>query len=68
MRKQQPLTMGWCLDCHRNPERYLRPKDEVFAMGWDPPQGVEPTALGRRLVNQYGIHTKQLTDCSVCHR
>src|SRR5690606_11958617 len=35
--KTETLHMAWCLDCHREPERYLRPRDEVFTMGWEPP-------------------------------
>src|SRR5690606_11395690 len=35
--KTQPLHMAWCLDCHREPERYLRPRSEVTTMGWEPP-------------------------------
>ena len=62
-----PLTMRWCLACHRNPERYLRPKAHVFDLGWAPPEGGQ-LRMGRRLVERYGIHTKQLTDCTVCHR
>jgi Cytochrome c7 and related cytochrome c len=37
MRTQDPLTMGWCLQCHLHPERYVRPKDRVFDMAWQPP-------------------------------
>jgi len=29
------LQMEWCLECHREPERYLRPKDKVTDMGWN---------------------------------
>jgi hypothetical protein len=62
----QPMTMGWCLDCHRDPAPHLRKPDEVFADSWSPPidQGVE----GRKLMAQYEIDTAHLTDCSVCHR
>jgi hypothetical protein len=31
-----PLSMGWCLDCHREPEKNLRPKEQVTNMGWKP--------------------------------
>jgi hypothetical protein len=58
------LQMEWCLECHRYPERYLRPKEQVFNVAWQPP----PNQLeeGRRLVELYGIHTR--TSCSACHR
>jgi hypothetical protein len=68
MEKHASLTMGWCLDCHRHPERYIRPVEHVFDMGWVPPAGTEQIAMGRALIAAYGIHTRQLTDCSVCHR
>jgi hypothetical protein len=64
--KVQTLQMSWCLDCHRAPEKYIRPRNAVFTMGWQPP--VAQATLGPQLVAQYGIHTKQLTDCSICHR
>ncbi len=36
--KYSSLTMGWCLECHRNPENYLRPKEEVFNLKWESPK------------------------------
>jgi len=59
-----PLTMGWCLDCHRAPERQLRPVEQVTAMGWAP-EG-EPQAQGRALAARY--HVRRLTTCTACHR
>jgi hypothetical protein len=59
-----PLTMSWCLNCHRNPELYVRPRSEVFNQNYSPP--ADQAALGRRLVRQYNI--RSLTSCSVCHR
>lgn len=64
--KAQPLQMSWCLDCHREPERFLRPRSEVFTMGWAPPG--DQAELGAQLVEAYGIHVASLSDCSVCHR
>jgi hypothetical protein len=58
------LQMEWCLDCHRHPEQYVRPREEVFTMGYEPP--VEQEELGRRLVKEYKIQS--LTSCSTCHR
>ena len=66
MRQEEPLTMGWCLDCHRHPERHIRPKGEVFDMAWQPPPDQE--AQGTRLVAEYRIDKSHLTDCSTCHR
>jgi hypothetical protein len=66
MRQAEPLTMSWCLDCHRHPERYIRPKDRVFDMSWKaPPDQIEE---GRKLLAHYLVHVDHLTDCSTCHR
>lgn len=64
--QQESLLMEWCLDCHRNPERYLRPREEVFNMSWTAPGN--QSELGLELVRKYNVRTEQLTDCSVCHR
>jgi hypothetical protein len=62
-----PLLMEWCLDCHRAPEKYLRPRDQVFNMAYEPPPN--QLELGRRLKQDYGISTvEHMTSCSVCHR
>ena len=59
-----PLQMKWCLDCHRDPERHLRPPSEVTTMGYQPsePQRV----VGRRIARELDIHPP--TYCSGCHR
>lgn len=63
----QPLTMEWCLNCHRHPERYLRPRNQVFAMDYRHP--ADQVALGNKLVREYHIlAVRQLTSCSTCHR
>ncbi|MCU0492592.1 MAG: cytochrome c family protein [Chloroflexaceae bacterium] len=64
--KNQPLYMGWCLDCHRNPEQYVRPQDQVFNMEWQPT--ANQAAEGARLVAEYHIRKEQLTNCYICHR
>ncbi len=66
MRQAAPLTMGWCLDCHRDPARYLRPANAVFDTAWVPPRDQQDR--GRALMAQYHIDASRLTDCSVCHR
>jgi hypothetical protein len=60
------LQMQWCLDCHRAPQKYLRPRELVFDPDWQP--GPNQLALGEALVERYRIHTASLTDCSICHR
>ncbi len=64
MWQEASLTMEWCLDCHRQPERYLRPRNQVFNASYEPP--ADQLALGRSLAREYGIHTR--TSCSTCHR
>lgn len=61
-----PLTMGWCLDCHRDPAPNLRPRDAVTIMGWQPPAGETREELGRHLMARYDVNPP--TDCSGCHR
>lgn len=62
--KHAPLTMSWCLDCHRNPAQYLRPREEVFNMAWQPPSN--QMDLGKDLMDEYGV--RRALDCSACHR
>jgi hypothetical protein len=64
MLQQNSLQMEWCLTCHRNPAQFVRPRSEVFTMGYSPP--VPQSELGPQLVKEYGIQS--LTSCSVCHR
>jgi Cytochrome c7 and related cytochrome c len=64
MYQQNTLQMSWCLDCHRAPEKYVRPKDEVFNVTYEPP--ADQLELGRELVKKYDIHPR--TSCSTCHR
>jgi hypothetical protein len=59
-----PLTMAWCLDCHRNPEPHLRPVSEMTTMGYQPP--IPQDVLGARLAREY--HVRRLVNCTACHR
>jgi len=62
-----PLTMSWCLDCHRNPQPNLRPKDQIFNMDWKAPADQEKA--GKQLAVEYKLRTTvELTSCSTCHR
>jgi hypothetical protein len=60
------LTMGWCLNCHRDPEPNLRPPGDVFKMHWKPPKDIEQ--IRRSLISILDIHPENMTDCYVCHR
>ncbi len=68
-RQIAPLTMGFCLDCHRDPAPRLRPVGAEFDMAWTPPaNGAERQALARHLMAVNRVHTAGLTDCATCHR
>jgi hypothetical protein len=76
--------MKWCLDCHRHPEKYVRPRAQVFSMTWSPEdENTTQAELGPRLVEKYhinpaplddegkpitGSHGNKLINCSTCHR
>ena len=60
------LQMEWCLSCHRAPEKFIRPKDQVFNMTYELP--ADQKQLGAKLVKDYHVVKQQLTNCSVCHR
>jgi hypothetical protein len=62
--QEQSLLMEWCLDCHREPERFLRPKSEVYDITYEAPSN--QLEVGRRLVMEYDVNP-QVT-CSTCHR
>lgn len=70
MWKVNSLNMEWCLECHRAPEKFVRPREEVFNMTWQPTDEhghvVSQVALGAQLVKAYDINPS--TDCSTCHR
>jgi hypothetical protein len=63
--KGRPLTMRWCLDCHRDPAPHLRPPAEVFLPDWVPPP--DQAERGRVLMTQLQVHPSTLTNCSTCH-
>jgi len=66
MWKAHSLDMELCLECHRQPERFVRPRETVFRMDWQP--AGEQLELGESLMKQYHIDKSILTNCSTCHR
>jgi len=64
--KEQAMYMSWCLDCHRAPEKYVRPQSEIYNTTWTPP--ANQLEIGAQLVQEYNIQKQQLTNCGVCHR
>jgi hypothetical protein len=65
MMKVNTLNMNWCVECHRNPEKYIRPREEVFNMAYQAPSD-QLTRVGPELVKKY--HVQKLDDCYTCHR
>lgn len=66
VKHDQPLSMGWCLECHRNPENHLRPVGEVTNLDWVPPDGQSQRDIGKRLLELYQINPPK--HCGGCHR
>ena len=70
--QEKPLSMGWCLDCHRNPAPHLRPRDVAPTdMHWttNDLSDEKKSELGNQLMKDYGIHdTVYMQSCSTCHR
>lgn len=64
--KAHSLDMEWCLECHRHPEQFVRSREYVLRMDWQP--AGEQLALGETLVKEYHIDKSKLTNCSTCHR
>lgn len=58
----EPLAMGWCLECHRDPGPSIRPRDRVTDMDWEPSE-----EEGQRLLAQAGLLSPP-EHCSGCHR
>jgi hypothetical protein len=64
VRQEQPLSMSWCLDCHRNPAPNLRPRDQITNMTWDSAEAsYDPRSDPARTRQPHGPIT-----CSGCHR
>ena len=80
MYQEASLQMEWCLDCHRAPEKYLRPRDQVFNMRYQQPTSslpvqvdgtsfIDQDSLGDVLAKKYQLRTVQdITSCNTCHR
>jgi hypothetical protein len=65
VRKVNTLYMQWCVNCHRNPAEYIRPKSEVFNPAYETP-APDQAEIGPKLVAEYRVQS--LTDCVTCHR
>jgi hypothetical protein len=65
VRHAKPLSMTFCLDCHRHPAPNLRPKDKITDLAWDP-QAHLPTDWGEKAAKDWKVNASQ--NCSACHR
>ena len=64
--KAKDLSMAWCLDCHRNPTKNLRPREHVYNLDWKSEEPQE--TVGKELIQKYHVLSEiQLTSCSTCH-
>jgi len=63
--KAKPLTMEFCLDCHRDPGPNLRPKEKIYDTHW---RRTDETQTPDALFAEYRIGKRNLTECSICHR
>lgn len=61
----QPITMRWCIDCHRDPAPRLQPRDELFSA--HPRRTASSRAESEALLRSYQVHVEHLTNCSTCH-
>jgi hypothetical protein len=61
--RENALTMGWCLDCHRDPIPNLRPREHITDLWWKPD---DPIAVGKKVAEENHVHTR--TSCTTCHR
>jgi len=80
MYQQESLQMEWCLNCHRAPQNYLRPRDQVFNMRYEEPTTAKPVmvdgvsftnqqTLGFALASKYKVrNVMDMTSCDTCHR
>ena len=66
VRQEQPLSMGWCLECHRDPAPHIRPQEHLTDLAWKPEVFPGARALGEELIQERNINPR--TDCTACHR
>jgi len=66
VRDVKPLSMAWCLECHKAPEHYLRPLEEVTNLDWKPEEGKTQLEIGRKLKKEWDVNPP--VNCAGCHR
>ncbi len=66
VRHEKPLSMAFCLECHREPERFIRPPEEVFNLDWRPESEEEQLTRGLEAVHNWRVSPP--VNCSGCHQ
>ncbi|MEZ5405618.1 MAG: cytochrome c3 family protein [Verrucomicrobiia bacterium] len=66
MYQDQPQSMSWCLECHRSPEKKIRPMNEVYHLDWKPESEKAQLEMGKKLVKDWNIDPPK--SCAGCHR
>lgn len=64
--QDQPQSMAWCLECHRHPEKQIRPEGEVFNLDWKPESAKKQREMGEQFVKEWNINPPE--SCAGCHR
>ena len=64
--QSKPLSMTFCLDCHRHPETKLRPPDKITDLNWKPESEMKQQEFGKKAMEQWKVESLQT--CSACHR
>jgi len=64
--QRQPMSMSWCLSCHRSPENFLRPPDQVFNMAWKASSLEGQHAMGMQFKKEWDVNPP--VNCGGCHR
>ena len=65
VRHAKPLSMSFCLDCHRDPAAKIRPPQEVYNLNWVAPENFSKNE-GKKFVHDWKVNASQ--NCSTCHR
>lgn len=64
--QHEPQSMAWCLDCHRQPENFLRPPEEIYNMKWKPVAGETQREIGMKFKEEWAVNPP--VTCGGCHR
>ncbi|VWX47359.1 cytochrome c3 family protein [Novosphingobium sp. 9U] len=66
--RAHPFQMQWCLDCHRDPAKRLKPPEQITRMDWSNWSDAQAQRYGTAAIRRWHIDTKKLDNCGICHR